>query len=455
MQKNLFGLTNFSILIIIKDNKIQLDAGEPDKSLGESMPFGSYPVLFFKEFIKMVTIYNPSLKKHDKIESKEVLKDRWSTLSKKVIGILEGSTMESEELLSEETSKKKFNELQFIKRKIANQLKNENSANLKETLLYINEELLKMSENIMSELDSSTMHSRKKLFQFRKEIVEEALKKRQESSKKRTDPIEKNYGLAPIFSSTSPNEKTLVSLRNEHGHIVETRSGYRTVEYSANHGGYLTTFDFKVFVGLQKLWEIKGNKKEFEFHIGELSDIIEGQKDGGTYEIITTSLNKLATTSIIMHDYRSGDVSKPYRTRIHNVIQFADFDLDEKRVFITFNEYLHNGLTAGNIARISLSAYQDLSSKTSKLLYPLIASIIDDTNQLKIDELIATLNLTELPRHKSLDRIKKSLNELVDNEIISGYELVREGRSYKYIFITPSDDILENLDESRQEYILS
>ncbi len=400
----------------------------------------------------MTTIYKPCLNKHDKIEYIEVLKDRWSTLSKKVIGILEDSTKDIEEILSEVTTKKIFNELQFIKRRIANQLKSENATNLKETLLYLNEELLKLSDNIILKPDSPSLLVQRKIFQFRKEIVEEALKRRQESSKKRNDPIEKNYGLAPIFSSTSPNEKTLVSLRNEHGHIVETRSGYRTVEYTAKHGGYLTPFDFKVFVGLQKLWEIKGNQKEFEFHIGELCDVVEGNRDGGTYEIIATSLNKLATTSIIMHDYREEEPIKPYRTRIHNVIQFADFDQDEKMVYITFNDYLHNGLTAGNIARISLSTYQDLSSKTSKLLYPLIASIIDETNQLKIDELISTLNLTELPRHKSLDRIRKSLNELVDNEIISDYELVREGKAYKYILITPSDDILENLDETRQEH---
>ncbi|KIV58923.1 hypothetical protein AM501_24025 [Aneurinibacillus migulanus] len=385
---------------------------------------------------------------YDTMTSKKSESKGWSSVSRKIIKHLDAAQDKYIAILESDLKpQRELLKVQTLLSSTADKLKSEKTFELKNVLFSLGEERDGISQQPDKDAREMTFKMERKKIQFKIDIINQALKARRELSKKFSHPIERNYAEAPIFSPSSPNATTLVKLRNENGHIIEERKGFRKVRYSSETGTYLTTFDFRVFVGLQRMWEIKGGSKSFEFNYKELSDVIDSSKEGGLYDLISVSLHKLATTSLVMEDFKDESLKKVLRTEIHNIIQSAHIEHEEKKAVITFNDYLHDGLRAGNLARINLSLYQDLNSSTAKILYPLIISLISDKKQLMVDDIIETLGLTGIDRSKGIERIKKALKELVDYQIIADFTLQKIGRRYEYILIEPTEQLLESFEE--------
>jgi len=365
-------------------------------------------------------------------------------LSKRVLKVLEDAAKRYRDLLDQNLRK---NQLQIdtysLVQEYADKLKSTDKTSLKNSLLAIQNELLDIVELPEKEDDEEDPVLRKKIFLTQKQILEEAIRIRTEASKKLTHPIERNYAEAPIFSATVPNNSTMIMLRNSDGHLIEQRMGYRKVRFTSKQGTYLSSYDERTFFGLQKMWELKGGKMEFSFHLGELADVVGDSKEGGIYELLETSLIKLATTTLIMEDY-SIKSSRIRSTDIHNLIQSARVDHESKMVNVTFNKYLHEGLEAGNVVRINLMLYQDFNNQTTRLLYPLLSSLLRDQNEFELETIIQTLGITEVRRGKVIERIRKALTDLVDVEIIERFELRKVGREYKTVYIEPSEILLES-----------
>ncbi len=298
-----------------------------------------------------------------------------------------------------------------------------------------------LTDKIQVESDKNLAES----FIFKKKIVERAMELRRVNGKKM--PVERNYAEAPLFNANNPTAHTLVELKNADGEIIEERKGYRKINYKSEHGYYLKSSDFRIFAGLQRMWELKGGKKMFSFDFKELCEVIDYEAEGGSFDLIDQSLIKLSTTSIIMEDYRDVQLNRRIRTVIHNIIQSADVDRENKRATVIFNDYLHQGLEEKNVVRINLSIFQDLSTVTAKLLYPLLTSLLKDNKSLLLDDLIHSLGLHKQERKDVLKRIRIALDDLREYKVIKNYELIKVGRSFKYVHIEPSQQLLEALEE--------
>jgi hypothetical protein len=379
---------------------------------------------------------------YDRIIPEDVIVGGWKKVRKKILTALNIAAKEYEQLQELGLkSNRLFVEEEALISKFAEKLKFEKTSDLNNSMVAA----VKTSSNLFID-ENLASESEKQTIRFKMRILEEALNRRRELSKKMIHPIERNYAEAPLFSVSSPNVQTLVSLQDENGQLVQKRSGYRTVEYNSKSGKYLTSFDFKVFAGLQKLWEMKGRNKEFTFSFADIADTIEQTKEGGIYDLINTSIIKLSTTSIIMQDYKDIELKRRLNTTIHNLIQSAHISHEKKEITIIFNDYLHKGLTTNNIVRINLSIYQDLDSATSKLLYPLLSSLMVDRTEFFIDELIKTLGFGDLERSHCLKRIRQALEEFKDYRIIGDFIFKRLNRKIHSVTIFPSDELQDSLE---------
>jgi hypothetical protein len=283
------------------------------------------------------------------------------------------------------------------------------------------------------------------LVYFQQRLLEEAIESRREQSKKLK--VERNYAEAPLFSVSSPSAQQLIELRNDNGEIIERRMGYRKIEYKSKYGKYLTSGDFRIFSGLQRLWEVKGGEKEFSFRFQELCDVIDVTAEGGNYEWISESLIKLSTTSIMMEDFEDASLKKRVRTRVHNVIQSADIDRKNCMANIVFNDYLHKGLKDNNVVSLNLSIFHDLSSVTAKLLYPLLSSLLQERKIIDLNILIDSLGIRNSDRKAVLKGIRIALDDLEQSDVIQSYNLIKKGRSYAAVEITPTPQLIEALVE--------
>lgn len=306
------------------------------------------------------------------------------------------------------------------------------------TSLQIAYLLLKENKTLLEEEEST-------LLNFKLKVISKTIEEKEKEPKKL--PMERNYAESPLFSATHPTAKRLVMLRNEHGEIIEERVGYRKIQYVSKQGEYLTSFDYRVFAGIQKMWELKGGKQTFSFTFKELCDEIELFGEGGIYQQIEESLIRLATTSIIMYDYQDPQLKKIMKTSIHNIIYDAEIDRLTTQATIKINDYLQKGLEENNFITINLSIFQNLSTVTGKLLYPLLRSLIRDENTFEIDRLVTNLGLVNKERKALLKTLRVALEDLMQSGIIESFEFLKSGRAYKFVRIIPTHHFMEALDE--------
>ncbi|ADC52168.1 MULTISPECIES: hypothetical protein [Alkalihalophilus] len=304
-------------------------------------------------------------------------------------------------------------------------LRRQTTANLQHTLF------------LLSRKETSSVN------EFQIQLVEEALKARKKINKRL--PMERNYAEAPIFSVTNRSARALVKLQNKNGEIVESRKGYRKIEYYGKND--LTTMDFKVFAGLQKLWDVKGHNKKFSLKFAELCEVLDLALEGGNYKLVGDSIFKLSTTSIVMEDYNDPLLKKSITTRVHNLIQSAEINRDLNSADIVFNDYLQSGLELGNRIDLDALIFNDLGSLTTKLLYPLLSSLLTETKTLDLDKIIQSLNIQNKERKAVLKQLRESFDDLKNKDLIEEYTFIKVNRSYKMVEVIPTKELINALDQ--------
>ncbi|MFE5324721.1 hypothetical protein ACFQ88_39390 [Paenibacillus sp. NPDC056579] len=271
-------------------------------------------------------------------------------------------------------------------------------------------------------------------------LLEKAIELKQQYQRQPTYEVDRNFLDHPLFSATTPNEKTLNELRTKDGIIEIRKEGFRRLFYRNENGNLLTTYDLKVFVGLFKLWGDKGRNATFEFTFNELANVLYAEKSGGEYGLFEKSLNNLAQTSIIMEEYFNPKTGKRTRTVTHNPISTAIVDGQEYYAKIEFSNYLHDSLEAGNVVVISMALFNDLASPTSKNLYLTITNRIKDEEfSMDLDTLIQHIGLHGNTRYKCVQTIKESFQELKDFGFLSDFEVIKRGNLDKRVVFTPSN----------------
>lgn len=273
-------------------------------------------------------------------------------------------------------------------------------------------------------------------------LLDRAIEIKRQYQKEPTHEVERNILDHGLIYATSPNEKTLEKLRTKDGIIELSKKGFRRLYYRNENGALLTPQDMKVFVGLFKLWADKGRNAHFSFKFSELAEVIYSEKTGGEYAIMEKALNNLAQTSIIMEEYFNPKTGKRTRTVTHNPISTADIDSEMMQADITFSNYMHESLAAGNVVFISMALYNDLASPTSKSLYLTISNRMKDQEYgMDIDTLIEHIGLHSSTRPKAVQTIKESMQELKDFGFLSDFDFIYKGgwNTAKKVIFTPSE----------------
>ncbi|MEW9673587.1 hypothetical protein [Ammoniphilus sp. 3BR4] len=326
---------------------------------------------------------------------------------------------------------------------VVKKLKNCNMRELTKVKEKINDQLINlMREYIDSNGKNEELVSYQENLDMQQKVISKTIETKQLYQKQFTHPVEKNVFRHGLFRSSTPNETTLQRIRTDKGIIEEVRNGFRKLYYRNENGYYLTTYDSKVFIGLLKLWEMKGKERAFHFQFKELLKVIESDLAGGEYNLLSKSLDNLARTSIIMEEYLDATSGKKTRTRIHHPIQNADiiYTSGTAEAHIEFNNYLHDSLLAGNYVLINMGLFNDLATPTSKNLYLYIVNELSEHERnILIDPLIEHLGIVASTRTKAVNMIKEAFAELKDFDVIKDYDVIKAGRFYKEFTFVPSD----------------
>ncbi|MGV3465346.1 MAG: replication initiator protein A [Heyndrickxia sp.] len=269
-------------------------------------------------------------------------------------------------------------------------------------------------------------------FDYSRHIIEEAIHKRKESHRIPNYPIEKNFlEHGPYFAG----HKKLNVLRSEElppeARVIKfEKHGFKALTYQNTRGQLLSLFDTRVFLGLHKLWELNGKKKEFSFHGYELLEILNLSKGGKNYTVLEESLNTLYATSVIMHQFYIKNEKKHIISEKFHLIQGQmDHTIlreDEKirsRVYrIAFSDYLQNSLHEGYVSYISLAMLEDLQTETAQALYLMLNSIPltkEGYYEMPVDKICKHIGIDE---NQAPNKIKTTLNnaceQLIKTDII-------------------------------------
>jgi len=286
-----------------------------------------------------------------------------------------------------------------------------------------------------------------KIDEFKEQIITRAITIKQDYQKQYSHPFEKNILDHGLFNASTPNEKTLSTMRTDEGIIEHTKDGFRRIYYRNENGYLLSSYDTKIFIGLMKLWEEKGKQSKFSFDFIDLIHVTESENSGRQYQYIENSIDNLAKMKIVMEEYMDPKSGKRTRTKIHSPITDAEIIRDPhnriNRVEIEFNHHLHDSLIAGHFIKINISLFNDLANSTSKHLYLYLSTAISDAEDtlslIDMDKLIEHLGIFSSSRAKCIKQIKDAFAELQDYHVIKSFEVIKHKNRQKYISFIPSD----------------
>jgi predicted transcriptional regulator len=308
-----------------------------------------------------------------------------------------------------------------------------------EELIRVIKEL--MDQQTKGEVDQELLEAQNRI-EIATKLLLKTIENKREYQQHFTHPVERNIIEHGVFSSTTPTEKTLAKMRTKEGSLEQTRNGFRKLYYKNENGSLLTTYDTKVFIGILKLWEIKGRNSIVSFKFTDLLKEIESDITGGDYKALEKSLYNLATTSIIMEEFKDPHSKKRVKTKIHNPIINAEINHEygTAEAKMELNPYIHQSLLAGNYIKINMGLFNDLARPISKNLYIFIVNKVpDDERIIPIDPLIEHLGVQGSTRTKCVNAIEDAFQELKDFNVIKDFKLIKKGRFYTEFSFVPSD----------------
>lgn len=276
--------------------------------------------------------------------------------------------------------------------------------------------------------------------EYQIKIISQTITYKKEYHKKFDSIIERNLISHALFSSSTPNRSTLATIRNQDGSLDFIRSGFKNLYYKNTNGIILTTYDYRIFIGLLKLWEQKGRNKKITFEFKELLKAVNRELNGGEYKAISNSIDNIVNTSIIMEEFSTPHRIKGRTPKFNPIESAQNFYPEQNLATIVLNNYLLESLLNGNYINISLMLFNDLNLTTSKILYINVLKMISENITLvAIDKLIEQLGLYSNTRHKALSIIINALRELVEFNVLKSFDIEKRGRVPLNIHFFPTE----------------
>jgi len=205
----------------------------------------------------------------------------------------------------------------------------------------------------------------------------------------------------------------------------------------------ITLQDAKVLIGIHKLWEESGKKKEFEFTIYSLAKAMNRDTGGKTYNEIWESLEVLQDSKFeFTYYFDKGLIDSLDRINILQAIGRRDRNGTFK---IMFSDLIYKSLQSGAIAYLSLAILEDLKTNTAQNLYLFLpAQIAQGITRWPLDEIALLMGAKSNRPSKKRDIVKEACDNMVELSLLEGYDLHEDESGATFLEIEPSSLLLHS-----------
>jgi hypothetical protein len=293
----------------------------------------------------------------------------------------------------------------------------------------------KILNYLEKQIDSNNPH-----FAIKRAILQESKKLKWELYRHHKDPIERQSVKA--FSAASKRkEDNLTQLPSLQflSEPLRVQKEDMLIEYHT--GEILSAMDQKVFMGLQTLWKTKGEGQRVVFTYYELANLIGFPTKGSGYRLIDEALNSLFNTRIFLHQtehIEELEVEKQGMYRLISSIQKTNFKKGESNAQyyeVFLGDLVYESLKQGFYSYISMPLIRDLQSDTAQILYVLLCSLAlkHKVIEQELTYFVDMLGMSVARPAIQKNILETAIKELVENQILEGYQIESEGRG-RYIF---------------------
>jgi len=333
-------------------------------------------------------------------------------------------------------------EVKLIINKAADKFKSKSTSEAKTLRLTAREKEVDLEKELLekrttaSHEEIESLEAKIKEYIIVQRIWDQAMITRKEVYYKRpTLPYGDIFSTSGISSvSTSKSSKNdAESLKTD----VLVRDNRRTKIYHPSHKE-LTLQDAKVLIGIHKLWEESGKKKDFEFTIYALAKTINRSMSGKTYNEIWNSLEVLQDSKFeFVYFYDEGLIDSLDRVNILQAIGRRDKNSTFK---VTFSDFIYDSLQSGAITYLSLAILEDLSTNTAQNLYLFFPSqVAKGITRWNIDEICDLMGIKASRPVKKKTIIKNACDNMVELSLLDDYEIHEDESGSRFLSITPSE----------------
>lgn len=299
--------------------------------------------------------------------------------------------------------------------------------------------LKEIDKKILNYLEKQNETTNPPDFAIKRAILQETKKLKWELYRHHRDPIERQSVKAFSAASKRKEESSQIHALQFLSEPLRVQKEDMLIEYHT--GEILSAMDQKVFMGLQALWKTKGEGQQVVFTYYELANLIGFPTKGSGYRLIDEALNSLFNTRIFLHQTQQIEeleVEKQGMYRLISSIQKTNVKKGESNAQyyeVSLGDLVYKSLKHGFYSYISMPLIRDLQSDTAQILYVLLCSLAPKH---KIIEKELTYFVDMLGMSVARPAIQKNIlenavKELVENQILEGYQIISEGRG-RYLF---------------------
>jgi hypothetical protein len=329
---------------------------------------------------------------------------------------------------------------------LTKQLGTENISHLPTIKLEFQQKLTEAA-NHLKEIDKKILNYLEKQnetanhdFALKRALLQETKKLKWELYRHHKDPIErqsvKAFSAASKRKEENSNQIPALKFLSE---PLRVQKEDMLIEYHT--GEILSAMDQKVFMGLQALWKTKGEGQRVVFTYYELANLIGFPTKGSGYRLIDEALNSLFNTRIFLHEIKKTEeleVEKQGMYRLISSIQKTNFKKGESNAQyyeVFLGDLVYESLKQGFYSYISMPLIRDLQSDTAQILYVLLCSLAPKHKMIEqeLTYFVDMLGMSVARPAIQKNILENAIKELVENQILEGYEISSEGRG-RYLF---------------------
>jgi len=360
-----------------------------------------------------------------------------------------------EKPMNKKEAEKLLNELTQELEQLTDQLDHHDPSHLPTIKLEFQKQIIDAA-NHLKDIDKKILnHLEKQLestnhphFAIKRAILQETKKLKWEMYRHHTDPIERQSVKA--FSAASKRKEessTHIPALQFLSEPLRVQKENMLIEYHT--GEILSAMDQKVFMGLQALWNTRGQGQQVVFTYYELANLIGFPTKGSGYRLIDEALNSLFNTRIFLHhtQYTADlEVEKQGMYRLISSIQKTNFkkgDSNAQYYEVVLGDLVYQSLKQGFYSYISMPLIRDLQSDTAQILYVLLCSLAPKHKVIEeeLTYFVDMLGMSVARPATQKNILEHAIKELVENKIVEGYEITNEGRG-RYIFRLYLSDVI-------------